>query len=126
MTITQEKYIEIQKLADEYRKNVPLTTKRGIEYIVDKIYNSPASKYYVEYSTIRRIISNIYNKKFNINENNIKHKMYLEIYNKWLDYIKENNLTNKCQKYKCLDIILNTKASSFFVSKYRILQILYK
>lgn len=126
MTITEEKYIEIQKLADEYRKNIPLTTKRGIEYIVDKIYNSTAPKYYIEYSTIRRIISDTYNKKFNINENNIKHKMYLEIYNKWLDYIKENNLTDKCQKYKCLDIILNTQASSFFISKYRILQILYK
>lgn len=126
MTITQEKYIEIQKLADEYRKNIPLTTKRGIEYIVDKIYNSTAPKYYVEYSTIRRIISHIYNKKFNINENNIKHKMYLEIYNKWFNYIKENNIINKHQKYICLNIILNTKASSFFVSKYRILQILYK
>lgn len=126
MTIIQEKYIEIQKLADEYRKNIQLITKRNNKYIVDKIYNSPAPKYYIEYFTIKRIISKIHNKKFNIDENNIKHKMYLEIYNKWLDYIKENNIINKNQKYICLDIILNTKASSFFISKYRILQILYK
>lgn len=126
MTITQEKYIEIQKLADEYRKNIPLITKRNNEYIVNKIYNSPAPKYYIEYFTIKRIISKIHNKKFNIDENNIKHKMYLEIYNKWINYIKENNIMNKHQKYICLNIILNTKASSFFISKYRILQILYK
>lgn len=126
MNLAQEKYIEIKKLADEYRKNAPLTTKRGNEYIVDKIYNSQAPKYYIEYPTIRRIISNIHNKKFNIDKNNIKHKMYLEIYIKWINYIKENNIVNKHRKYECLSIILNTKASSFFISKYTILQILYK
>lgn len=126
MKIVQEKHIEIKKLADEYRKNAPLTTKRSIEHIIDKIYNSKAPKYYIESVTIKRIISNIHNKKFNIDDNNNRHKMYLEIYNKWLNYIKENNLINDYQKYKCLDIILETEASSFFISKSRIQQLLYK
>lgn len=126
MTIIEEKYKDIQKLADEYRKTIPAETTRSVEYLVNKIYNSPAPRYYISHLRIKNIISQIHNNKFKINKLDIKYKMYMEIYNKWLDYIKENNLINNFQKYKCLDIILETEASSFFITKGRIQQLLYK
>lgn len=123
--IIEERNNLIKELFYKYLKEAPKHLN-AINYAIDKIYQYSPDKYYTSFETARRIISNIHNDKYNESRNMLKRVMYFEIYHKWLENAKLNNLINNPYKYKNLNNILNSKASSFFLDKTTIHVIIYK
>lgn len=119
-----EQYKDIIKLKFEIIKKLNNNYK-NLNQIVDIIYSSPAPRYYVSYAEARRIVSRIHNKKSIKIKNKERLNMYHSIYDKWYKYITDNNIKSLKYKYYILDTIINNEAPSFFLSKYRIKEILY-
>ena len=119
-----EQYKDIVKLKFEIIKKLNNNYK-DLNQIVDIIYLSPAPKNYVSYAEARRFVSRIHNKKSIKIKNKERLDMYHSIYNKWYKYITDNNIKSLKYKYSILDTIINNEAPSFFLSKYRIKEILY-
>lgn len=116
-----EKNNTIKELAIKYRKECPLTTKRSIEYVVNKIYNSIAPKFYIDVYTAKRYLMQIdKGKDINI-KNNLKSKMYYDLYTIFKGYLNEGYKTDVA-----IEKAINTNAPSFYVSKNTIIGILYK
>lgn len=123
MTLKEEMYKTIQDLANLYRKSIPSNVRSVNNYLVDKIYNSSAPRYYTGTHEVKRVIMKMYNNKEECYRvTNEKHRMYKEIYNKFCE--KYNNDNKNISKI--LEEILNNKASSFFISKSMIIKIINK
>lgn len=122
MTLKEEMYKAIQDLANLYRKSIPSNVRSVNNYLVDKIYNSSAPRYYTSTPEVHRIIMKMYNNKEYHIINNEKYKMYREIYSKFCEKYNDDNKNIN----KILEEILNNKASSFFISKSMIIKIINK
>lgn len=113
---------EIQKLVDKYRRECPKNVRAVNSWIADRIYESPAPKYYVSFEEARRNVSKILRDQPLSKSNTLVVKMYKDLAEKVKEYnIKHNkDITN----FDCLFDILNSPAKSFYVSKYTILNII--
>lgn len=113
----------ILEMADKIRKNIPDNVTQRLMYIIDTIYNSKAPRYYVSYPRARKIVYRyLHNLPVNITYEH-RAKMYESIVKRLKDYNKINNL--KETDLTGLEHILASPTDSFYITKLRILNILY-
>ena len=119
-----ERIKDIKELADKYRKECPVNVRAINNWVVDKIYESPAPRYYISFEEARRNVSRILRGKPLSRGNKNTSKMYEDLAKQVKEYnIKHNkNIIN----FDCLYDILDKKANSFYLSKYTIRSIISK
>lgn len=119
-----ERVKDIQKLADKYRKECPINVRAVNSWIVNRIFESPAPKYYVSFEEARRHVSKILRNQPLAISNDLTVKTYKDLAEKVKEYnIKHNK---NIISFDCLLDILDSPASSFYLSKYTILDIISK
>lgn len=113
---------EILELFYKYLKIAPTVCDSRVMWAVRRIYESPASRYYIEYLTAQRHVSKMINgKPINI-QNKYKLEMICELYNQVMDYSRENPNKNI---YEYLRELLDKPAKSFYLSEETIRGIIY-
>ena len=117
-----ERIKDIQKLADKYRKECPINIRAVNSWIVNRIYESPAPRYYVSFEEARRHVSKILRNQPMTRSNNHTVKMYKDLAEK----VREHNIKHNKDiiSFDCLLDILDSPANSFYLSKYTILAII--
>jgi hypothetical protein len=117
-----ERIKEIKKLADKYRKECPMNVRAVNDWIVNRIYESPAPRYYVSFEEARRQVSKILRDKPLTISNKPTVKMYKDLAEKVKKYNIEHN--KDILSFECLFDILDNPAESFYLSKYTICAII--
>ena len=119
-----EKVKEIKKLADKYRKECPPNVRAVNAWTVNRIYESPAPKYYISFEEARRNVSRILRGKPLNRGNKYITKMYEDLAEKVKEYNNKHNAD--IINFDCLFDIIDSPAKSFYLSKYTILAIISK
>ena len=74
-----ERVKDIKELADKYRKECPINVRAVNDWIVNRIYESSAPKYYISFEEARRNISKILKNKPIDRSNKYIIKMYEDL-----------------------------------------------
>lgn len=119
-----EKVKEIKKLADKYRKECPPNVRAVNAWIVNRIYESPAPKYYISFEEARRNVSKILRGKPLTRGNKYIAKMYEDLAKQVKEYNDKHN--KDIINFDCLFDIIDSPAKSFYLSKWTILTIISK
>lgn len=119
-----ERVRDIKELADKYRKECPVNVRAVNNWIVNRIYESPAPRYYINFEEARRNVSKILRNK-PLNRSN---KYIIKMYEDLAKQVKEYNIKHnrKIIDFEYLFDILNKKANSFYLSKSTIYNIITK
>lgn len=119
-----ERVKDIKELADKYRKECPINVRAVNDWIINRIYESSAPRYYISFEEARRNVSKILKNKPIDRSNKYIIKMYEDLAKRVKEYNTEHN--RNIIDFKCLFDILNEKANSFYLSKYTIRNIISK
>lgn len=119
-----ERVKDIKELADKYRKKCPINVRTVNDWIVNRIYESSAPRYYISFEEARRNVSRILRNKPIDRSNKYIIKMYKDLAKRVKEYNTEHD--RNIIDFECLFDILNEKANSFYLSKSTIRNIIYK
>ena len=121
---TFERIKDIKELADKYRKECPINVRAVNNWLVNRIYESPAPRYYITFEEARRNVSRILRGETLNRGNKTNSKMYEDLAEK----VKEYNIKHDKDiiDFNCLFNIIDSPAESFYLSKHTILAIISK